>query len=438
MGSLRPWNLFGKTAYKVSTNAAASGVGPASSNLALQLSQARARRQAQEAGSSMPPFQRNMTYLAGPFSMLWALLLAARWRYSDEDRLRELEKQPGGAILLDVLAWRVAAHLGPYQIPNLCRAKMHEEPLRMLQEPVLLDSERMQALRRLGQLSQRRLAALSLAPPKAEPGPGQPLRAIEPLLLDAFFQDSASATRSPGTSADSHKDRQVPSWTLSGLVKARGIPWQVGPQGEELRATLLLQLLRTPANAAAAAGQAEVCQYLAGPGFKKKEDTSLPLKAYLLSGETHDLLRRGAKMVVKQRPGAVEAQERRERDTPSLQIKRDLRNIWTTIQLSAGWASFWYWQGAFTLGAALQLVAGIGGALAGTAVLEVLWRIEEQVIESEWYWEGPYSVPASGAMAVANCCALAWAVRFACIAPFLICRLLKDDSMDAHRTFEAA
>ena len=60
------------------------------------------------------------------------------------------------------------------------------------------------------------------------------------------------------------QDRAVPAWVLSGLVKAQGIPWQVGPQGaakrlsalgmhistisppvlkgEELRATLLLQL----------------------------------------------------------------------------------------------------------------------------------------------------------------------------------------------------
>lgn len=49
--------------------------------------------------------------------------------------------------------------------------------------------------------------------------------------------------------------------------------------GEELRATVLLQLLRTPSNASAAGKLPEVCDYLARPGLKRKEDTVWPLKA---------------------------------------------------------------------------------------------------------------------------------------------------------------
>eukprot|EP00439_Symbiodinium_sp_Y106_P056070 s3700_g7.t2 len=464
MGSLRPWNLFGRTLYIASTEG-----GALNSNLAIQLSQARARQQAQEASRFSSPFARNLAYLLWPFSAAWALLWVARWRYRDADRLRELESKPGGAILLDLLAWRVTAHLGPYQVPNFSKAKMHEEPLKILQDPVLLDHERMRALSRLGQLSQRRMAALSFSPPGMQQG--SPLAAIEPLLFEAFYEDSASATKTPGTSSDTHRaaaakiildvvaacpsqelplllcwcfgvepcvckqDRSVPAWVLSGLVKAQGIPWQVGPQGAELRATLLLQLLRTPSNAAAAGSLPEVRQYLGDAGIKRKEDTAWPLKAYLMSGETHDLLRKGARLVTKQCPGAVEPKTKRDRDTPTLQTKRDVRNFWTSILLTAGWASFQHWTAVFTAQAVLQLLAGIGSASAGAAVLEAIWTAEEHIIQTEWYWEGDYSTPASAAMTLVNCVALAWAARFACILPFAFSRLFKDDYMDAYRTF---
>ncbi|CAE7512511.1 unnamed protein product [Symbiodinium natans] len=405
---------------------------------------------AQEASRFSSPFLRNFAYLLGPFSAVWTLLWAARWRYRDADRLRDLELKPGGAILLDLLAWRVTAHLGPYQVPNFAKAKMHEEPLKMLQDPVLLDYERMRALSRLGQLSQRRMAALSFSAPGTDQG--SPLVAIEPLLFDAFYEDPASVTNTPGTSSDTHKaaaakiildvvsacpsqDRSVPDWVLSGLVRARGIPWQVGPQGEELRATLLVQLLQTPRNAAAAGSLMEVRQYLGSSGIRRKEDTIWPLKAYLLSGETHDLLRKGARLVTKHCPGAVEPQNKRERDTPSLQMKRDLRNFWTSILLTAGWASFQHWTAVFTAQALLQLAAGVASASAGAAVLEILWSAQEQVIQTEWYWENAYSTPASAAMAFTNCVALAWASRFSCILPFVVSRLFKDDYLDAYRTF---
>eukprot|EP00434_Breviolum_minutum_P035873 symbB.v1.2.031771.t1/scaffold3680.1/size54306/1 len=315
-----------------------------------------------------------------------------------------------------------------------------------------------------------------------------PLLAIEPLLVDAFLQDSKAPNepprKTPGESTESHRalaakiildvvsaDRTVPLWVLKGVIKATGAPWQSGAQGEELRATLLLQLLRNSGNAEAAAASPEVCQYLSRPGLKKKEDTAWPVKAwkglykalvyehsnfntfngglflccprkaYLLSGETHDLLRRGARLVGKHRAEAIEPQPKRERDTPSLQIKRDLRNLWTTILLTAGWAAMQHFSGAgvsrIPTQATLQLAAGIAGALAGTTVLESLWRLEEMLIESEYYWEDVYgTVPASMAMMLANCISLAWAARFSCIVPFVFCRLFKDDYLDAHRTFE--
>ena len=55
--------------------------------------------------------------------------------------------------------------------------------------------------------------------------------------------------------------------------------------GEELRATVLLQLLRTPSNALAAGQLPEVCDYLARPGLKRKEDTLWPLKALKSRGK---------------------------------------------------------------------------------------------------------------------------------------------------------
>ena len=83
--------------------------------------------------------------------------------------------------------------------------------------------------------------------------------------------------------------------------------------------------------------------------------------------------------------------------------------------------------------AMLQMASAVASALAGTGLLEALWRLEEQMIEAEWYWQD--GLAASGLMVLANCCALAWAGRFSCIVPFLICRLFKDDYLDAHRSF---
>ncbi|CAE8607335.1 unnamed protein product [Polarella glacialis] len=448
--AMRPWNVFKKTMYVVS----AQGEGASNSLLAAQLSQARARLQEQEASRFSSPFRRNLALLLGPSAAVWLLLLGSRWRYADEERLKSLESQSGGAMLLDLLAWRFLAHLGPYQIPNFSRAKLHEDPLKMLQEPVLLDHERVRALNRLEQLSQRRMAVQFLAPAGEQPSPGSPLRAIEPLLFDTFYTDEASATKTAGTSSDSHRaasariildvvtasepeDRSVPPWVLSGLVAVKGLPWEVGPQGSELRSTLLLQLLRTPSNSMAAATLPDVCKYLAHTGFKKKEETVWPLKAYLLSGENPDLLRKGARLVNKQVPDAVEPALRRERDTPSLQIKRDLRGFWTTGLMTAGWAIFRGWTAIFTIQANLQLAAGTCGALAGMAVLETLWRTEEQVIQSQWYWEDSYgTIPASAAMVLVNCTTLAWAARLGCIPPFLFSRFVKDGYMDTYRTFD--
>eukprot|EP00913_Durusdinium_trenchii_P034228 g32033.t1 len=96
-----------------------------------------------------------------------------------------------------------------------------------------------------------------------------------------------------------------------------------------------------------------------------------------------------------------------------------------------------HFSGVYTIQATLQMAAGVAGALGGTVVLETLWRLEELAIESEWYWKDPFgTVPASAVMVLANCGALAWAVRHSCIVPFLICRLFKDDYFDAHRTFD--
>merc|ERR1712226_1189693 len=115
---------------------------------------------------------------------------------------------------------------------------------------------------------------------------------------------------------------------------------------EEMRIVLLLLLLQTPSNCEAAAQCSEICAFFQQPGFKMKEDTFWPLKAYLLSGETPDLLRRGARLINKQSPNAIDVvTARSKRDTPSLQTKHDLRNFWTTALLTGTWAAFRAWPG---------------------------------------------------------------------------------------------
>merc|ERR1712224_1026907 len=148
------------------------------------------------------------------------------------------------------------------------------------------------------------------------------------------------------------------------IVEAAGPPWDAGPQGEELRAVLLLLLMQTPSNCQAAAALPDVCLYLRQPGFKRKEDTFWPVKAYLLSGETPDLIRKISRLVARQCPDAdVELPPRRARDTPSLQSKRDLRNFQTTALVTLGWASFRAWRGVVSLAAALSIGKAAGCAL---------------------------------------------------------------------------
>ncbi|CAK0814474.1 unnamed protein product [Prorocentrum cordatum] len=308
--ALRPWNVFKKTYY-------VSHAGGASLPVASQLSLARARLQTEEAGAGGigGSFVGRLGLLLPPAAAMWLLLLAARWRYQDPEKMRALDASSsvGGSVLRDFLGWRVAAHLGPYQVPNLVRARLHQEPLQTLRQPLLLDHERSRALARLEQLSQRRLAAQSLAP----------LGGLEPLFLDALALPGPARGTAPG-STESHRaaalrvvldvvgalppeGREVPPWVLSGLVAAGGEPWGTA-QGQELQATLLCQLLRSAANCRAAAALPEVLAYLSQPGMKRKEETWWPVKAYLLSGETPDLLRRGLRLVARECPDAVVVQ----------------------------------------------------------------------------------------------------------------------------------
>lgn len=446
---LRPWNVFKKTLYAAKPDAI-SGRVP----VTTQISLARARLLNEEAKQDRG-FVQHAQVLLPSAAAAWLLLLLAHRHSSDPERLQRLEQRSGGAIVLDFLGWRFLAHLGPYQIPNFVQAKMQEAPLRLLSEPLLLDTERAQALSRLSKMTQRSAAALRLAPPGAEG-----ILALEPLLQEAFGQrrkeylntEALGVAAEMAASNQAHtvlvildvvsatppEERPVPAWVLSGLVAADGPPWSDGPQGEELRANLLLQLLKTPSNCVAAAALPEVMSYLRQPGMKAKGETLFPIRAYLLSGETPDLLRRGLRLVSKQCPEAVpELPTKRPRDTPSLQSKHDLRQVWTTALLSMAWSSFRAWRGVLDLKSVFIMARACGGGLLGVGALEALWRVEERVIESDWYFTelGPMLVCSAG-MCVTNSLAVAWALRFSAVAPFAVSRMIKDPFLDAQRTYE--
>eukprot|EP00928_Gymnodinium_smaydae_P062505 TRINITY_DN46359_c0_g1_i2.p1 TRINITY_DN46359_c0_g1~~TRINITY_DN46359_c0_g1_i2.p1 ORF type:complete len:472 (-),score=108.21 TRINITY_DN46359_c0_g1_i2:22-1413(-) len=463
MARLRPWNVFAKTVYQGGGSRA-----PGSPLLFAQISQARARVRSDGPDDSAEGFQQRLRLLLPCSAAVWGtLVLTYCWCGDAErgpERIRRLCEKPLGAMVIDFLGWRVTAHLGPYQVPALLRANLQQEPLERLREPLLLDYERAAAVARLAQLTQRRQGALVLAGRSAEdPGAGEAaggLARLEPLLRILFDPEAAlEAIQSAGGSSSfaihSHRsdalgvlldvavalppeERTVPPWVLSGLVTATGPPWDTGPQAEELRATLLVRLLGSPANCATAASLPEVRDYLQQLGAKAYFDTGWAMKAFLLSGETRDLLRKGALLVNRQCPGELEVAPRRPRETPSLQVKRDLRNAWTTALLTIGWTSFRTWTGGFNLAALVTIGKASAQALAGTGLLEGLWRVEESVIQSDWYYAGGYPMfGASASMVLANCVAGAWAFRFPTLVPFLICRLVKDDVLDAYRSFES-
>lgn len=421
--------------------------------LTMKISEARARAKEGEASAAEGPDLRQRVEALLPAAVaLWLLLLLAERYGSSPERLQKLEKQSGGVVLVDMLGWRVLAHLGPYQIPNFVRARLHEHPLRVLSEPLLLDQERAQALSRLGQMTQHSVAAAHLG----SGSEGGDLLILEPLMKEAFGarREEPAGTTIASLAASNQvatarvildvvtalpeKERRVSPWVLSGAVVSTDSPWIDGPQGEELRVNFMLQLLRTPANCVAAASLPEVLQYLQQPGMKAKADTWFPFRAYLLSGETPDLLRRSLRLINKQCPEAVQVPPRRQRDTPSLQLKHDMRDLWTTALLTVAWGAARAWRGVLDVKSLLFMARACGGALAGVGALEMLWRIEEAVIESEWYYEGASGSMFVGsvAMCVANAVALAWASRFTALAPFAAAHIIKDPYLDAYRSFE--
>merc|ERR1712187_392166 len=151
---------------------------------------------------------------------------------------------------------------------------------------------------------------------------------------------------------------------------------------------------------------------------------------YLLSGETPDLIRRCVRLVNKQCPGILEVPPRPVRDTPSLQTKHTLRNVWTTALLTATWASITTWGGVLSLQALATAARASGGALAGMGLLEGVWRAEEELIQSEWYYTDVRAMlPSSAIMVLVNCATCAWAFQYSTMIPFAICRLVKDDFM---------
>lgn len=398
-------------------------------------------------------FIQHLTIIVPSSVALWLLLFLARWRYSDKERLTALSDKPGGSLLLHILGSRILSHFGPYQIPNFTSARLHEKPLQLLEQPLLLDHERSVALQCLEQLSMRRLAAQQFAPPGETASANSPLRSLEPLYLELFANPSTSSDV-PASSA-SHKaaalrivfdvvsatpaeDRAVPAWVLEGFVMARGSPWNLGPQMEECRLALLLLLLQSPQNCELAATMPTVCSFFQQTGFKQKEDTLLPLKAYLLSGETPDLLRRGARLINKQCPDSIEVLTPRvKRDTPSLQTKHDLRNMWTTVILTGSWAAFRAWRGVADVAALLAIARSCGAALGGMFVLESIWRIEEWIIQSEWYFkESTWMHAGSAGMCLINCLSFSWAFRYSCLVPFVGTRFVKDEFLDAYRVYE--
>jgi len=440
---LRPWTIFKKTLY---TPGSEGFRIPLTTSISLA---SRARLQAEENGPQST-FTGRLALLLPSSAALWLFLLAARWRYSEPEKVRGLEKRAGGAILLDFLGGRIAAHLGPFQVPNLAKARLHEEPLGVLCRPLLLDHERARALSRLEQLARWRCAVSLLTLPD-EPSP---LRALEPAFVGALELQSQFGIGSSEISASQREQagriffdvvcamppesRGVPPRFLDALVQAAGEPWSSGAQGEEIRAAMLVRLLEAPENCLAVRTLPEVLLYLRQPGMKRKEDTVWPLKAYLLSGETPDLLRRAARQVNKECPETIDIPPRKApRDTPSLQLKHDLRNIWTTGLITAGWAMFQAWPGILDVSAVFTMLQAAAVSVGAMAVVEGLWRAEEHVIQSPWYFEHPEQMLASSlGMCALHCTVWAWAFRYSTLLPFIFCRLVKDEFSDAYRAYE--
>uniref|UniRef100_A0A7S1FCY5 Uncharacterized protein n=1 Tax=Noctiluca scintillans TaxID=2966 RepID=A0A7S1FCY5_NOCSC len=431
--ALRPWNVFKTTVYVAKTT---GGHVPVISRIN------RARTQVPfESASEDISFGKVFVAFALPSAVTWMLLCASWWRYSDPERLRAVEAKSGGPVILNVLGWRVTSHLGPPQTPNLARASLHDRLLQSLPDPLLLDSERCHALSRLEQLSQRTLGASSLT------GTGG-LEVLEPLFLELFSTETADMRWTTSeretclrillnvVCATPCEKREVPGWVLSSLVSLRGEPFD-SPLQEEVRATLLVLLLDAPANCKLAAELPEVLEYFS-QGFKKKEDTLWPLKAYLLSGETTDLVRKGARLIARECPGAIALPQKYDRETPSLQMKYDLRNMWTTTMLTVAWGAFRGWTGVVNVSSVFRMVRFAAGALGGVALLEGLWRAQESMIDAPWYCEeSRVMLPCSAAMCGVNCAAWAWAFkRTAAMAPFTFCIFVKDDHSDSYRSFK--
>jgi hypothetical protein len=357
-----------------------------------------------------------------------------------------------------VHGWRVLAHAGPYQVPDLVRAKIWKSSLELLDQAELMgltESEISQCLTDIEVVTQRRFAVkrivdengfkifspvlkyLSSPPPTGCKEKGQ-----------SMFEGNIRVAMDVVTATPADQ-RAVPVEVIEDLVRNNKTQWESTANEEtmrfrEYRMLLLLKLLQNPDNAKNACESKIVRDFIESekPNSGHVKFSCLPLMPLLyqfkttkLGYEFSDIIERIETILGTSPPSPAP------RESLSLPSKVDFANFEKLVYLTLCYSSLRVIP--LITEYSLPVLSGAGRVMAksvlGAALLETVYRAVEHVIQSRPYYEsadqgGAGKFISSGTLVGAQAiCVAVILKRFPyCFAPFALMKL-RDSFVDSFR-----
>jgi hypothetical protein len=388
-------------------------------------------------------FQQCFAMLGAPSAVIWLLMC---WSYYSTQK----ENPPMiPSICRQLLGSRYVAHLGPHPIPGLIRVRDDlEMELFKLDDPFAYEHERTESLLAIEAVTQRRMAVVDIVK----------RRGIEwflPVLFDLVTEsehadiginksqshfDSQVRIALDIISATPAADRELPIEFFKKLVSTNSAVWKGESRAEEARAILLYKLLHCPANCAKVRGCEEVERFIQEEGGFIESVSDVQWRKDLYAHENHDILRKCAGLINKNTRAidfggeTFPIPEAQERKSPSFQTKLDLRSLEVSAFYYTVWPMmrFMIVTGYDSMNKGSAFARVLASAWMGGALLEGIYRAEEHLIQTKWYYEN--SVLASLGMVFSHCAVTAL-VLTRCpyvFAPYLILRF-RDSTADTFR-----
>jgi hypothetical protein len=364
-----------------------------------------------------------------------------------------------------IFGWRLLAHLGPYQVPELLkngRWKSALEQLERSNELQLIESEISQLLTDIEVVTQRRQCVRRIV---SEHG----FSIFQPVLTNLSSPPPINCTKKGQSHFEANlrvamdivtatpaKDRTVPIEVLENLITHNKELWESTGNEEvmrfrEYRALLLLKLLQNRENAIAASESKLIREFLdaeliAGEHVKFSTLPLMPLlyqfKTEKLGYEYSDIIWKCLRLLDQARGSEGSVDVPPTRKSLTLDHKIDFLNFEKMIYFTICYASLrvipFISEYSFPV---LKIAAGVmARSVLGVSILESIYRFEEHVIQSRPYFEVFSSgsrlgcIAASAGMVIAHTFIGAFVLRKMpfCFAPFALMKI-RDSFTDSFR-----